>query len=84
MEGMYAMKAVTKLRKAGISAELYPDIAKNQKHLGKQMNYVNNRGIQFAVLAGEDEVKLNRYTLKDLKNGKQLSFDFEGLLAFLS
>ena len=48
------------------------------------MNYVNNRGIQFAVLAGEDEVKLNRYTLKDLKNGKQLSFDFEGLLAFLS
>ena len=80
MEAMYAMKAISKLRKEGISAELYPDIAKNQKHLGKQMNYVNNRGIQFAVLAGEDEVKLNRYTLKDLKSGEQVSVDFNGLL----
>jgi histidyl-tRNA synthetase len=84
MEGMYAMKAITKLRKEGISAELYPDIAKNQKHLGKQMNYVNNRGIQFAVLAGEDEMKLNIYTLKDLKSGEQLSLDFKGLLEFIS
>lgn len=84
MEAMYAMKAVAKLRNAGVSAELYPDIAKNQKHLGKQMNYVNNRGIQFAVLAGEDEVKLNMYTLKNLKSGEQLSLDFDSLLEFLS
>jgi histidyl-tRNA synthetase len=83
MEAMYAMKAISKLRKEGISAELYPDIAKNQKHLGKQMNYVNNRGIQFAVLAGEDEVKLNTYTLKDLKSGEQVSVDFNGLLESL-
>jgi histidyl-tRNA synthetase len=83
MEAMYAMKAITKLRKKGISAELYPDIAKNQKHLGKQMNYVNSRGIQFAVLAGEDEVKLNMYTLKNLKNGEQMSMDFKGLLESL-
>ena len=84
LEAMYAMKAISKLRKEGISAELYPDIAKNQKHLGKQMNYVNNRGIQFAVLAGEDEMKLNTYTLKNLKNGEQLSLDFKGLLELLS
>ena len=83
MEAMYAMKAISKLRKEGVSAELYPDIAKNQKHLGKQMNYVNNRGIQFAVLAGEDEVKLNTYTLKDLKSGEQVSVDFSGLLESL-
>ena len=82
-EAMYAMKAITKLRKEGVSAELYPDIAKNQKHLGKQMNYVNNRGIQFAVLAGEDEMKLNTYTLKDLKSGKQEGVDFNGLLESL-
>jgi len=83
MEAMYAMKAIAKLRREGISAELYPDIAKNQKHLGKQMNYVNNRGIQFAVLAGEDEVKLNSYTLKNLKSGEQVSVDFNGLLESL-
>jgi histidyl-tRNA synthetase len=44
---------------------------------------VNNRGIQFAVLAGEDEVELNMYTLKDLMSGEQVSVDFNGLLETL-
>ena len=83
MEAAYAMKAITKLRKAGISAELYPDAAKNQKQLGKQMNYVNNRAIQYAVLAGENEINTGKFTLKNMKSGEQLSFDFHGLLEFL-
>ena len=84
MEAMYAMKAISKLRKEGISAELYPDIAKNQKHLGKQMNYVNNRGIQFAVLAGEDEMNTCKFTLKNMKTGEQRTLDYNDLVKSLS
>lgn len=82
-EALYAMKAITKLRKAGIAAELYPDIARNQKHLGKQMNYANNRSIPFAVLSGEDEMKLNTYTLKNMISGEQESVDFSRLFEAL-
>ena len=78
-EALYAMKAITELRKAGITAELYPDIAKNQKHLGKQMNYVNKRSIPFAAFAGENEMNLNTYTLKNMVSGEQEVVDFNGL-----
>lgn len=83
-EALYAMKAITKLRREGISAELYPDIAKNQKHLGKQMNYVNNRSIPFAVLAGEKEMESQSYTLKDMKSGKQHHLNLDELKKFLT
>jgi histidyl-tRNA synthetase len=82
-EALYAMKAITKLRREGISAELYPDPAKNQKQLGKQMNYANNRNIPFTVLAGEDEMKANWYTLKNMKSGEQETVSMDGLLKTL-
>jgi len=78
-EALYAMKAITKLRQQDISAELYPDPAKNQKQLGKQMNYANTRNIPFTVLAGEDEMKANTYTLKNMKSGEQGNYSFEEL-----
>ncbi len=82
-EALYAMKAITELRREGIAAELYPDIAKNQKHLGKQMNYVNNRSIPFAVLAGEKEMELQSYTLKNMKSGEQQDVNLDELQKFL-
>ncbi len=74
-EALYAMKAVRKLRGENITAELYPDSAK----MGKQMKYADKRNIPFTVLAGEEEMNKNKFTLKHMKSGEQSSLDFDGL-----
>ncbi|GHC52605.1 histidine--tRNA ligase [Ulvibacter litoralis] len=79
-EALYAMQAITKLRLEGVSSELYPDIAKNQKHLGKQITYANKRNIPFAVLAGDDEMEAGTYTLKNMESGEQETLTYEALL----
>lgn len=67
IESLYAMKAIKQLRRAGISAELYPDAAK----IGKQFTHADKKGIPFAVLSGDEEMKSNRFTLKNLLSGNQ-------------
>ena len=74
-EALYAMKAISALRKNGISAELYPDDAK----MGKQMGYADKRNIPYTVLAGLNEIEAQSYTLKHMKSGEQAVLDFEGL-----
>ncbi len=75
-EALYAMKAITQLRKQGISAELYPDDAK----MGKQMGYADKRNIPYTVLAGTSEMQKGRYTLKNMKSGEQETFALQELL----
>jgi histidyl-tRNA synthetase len=67
VEAAYAMRALSDLRDAGISCELYPDAAK----MGKQMAYADKRGIPFVVMAGSQEIHKNNYTLKCLSDGEQ-------------
>lgn len=78
-EALYAMQAISKLRKAGVNAELYPDNAK----MGKQMGYADKRDIPFVVLAGESEINEERYTLKNMKSGEQETVSADGLLSKL-
>lgn len=58
---------VARLRKAGIRTELYPDTVK----IKKQMTYANNCGIAFVALIGEDEIKNNTITVKNMTTGEQ-------------
>ena len=74
-EALYAMKAVNKLRGENITAELYPDSAK----MGKQMKYADKRDIPFTILAGEEEMDQQKFTLKHMKSGEQSVLDFDGL-----
>ncbi|MDW5289723.1 histidine--tRNA ligase [Formosa sp. PL04] len=76
-EALYSLKAIQKLRAVGINAELYPDAAK----MKKQMNHANKRMIPFVVLVGEEEVKSEVYTLKNMINGEQDKVDFNTLLS---
>ncbi len=76
-EAPYAQKAVTALRRKGISAELYPDDAK----MGKQMGYADKRNIPYTVLAGTSEMEQGTYTLKNMKSGEQVSVDLAGLVS---
>lgn len=79
-EQLYALKAVQQVRAAGIAAEIYPDKAK----IGKQMNYANNKGIPFVVMAGAQEISQNRYTLKNMETGEQEIYDLETIIKNLS
>jgi histidyl-tRNA synthetase len=78
-ESLYAMKAISKLRQAGITSELYPDATK----AGKQIGYADKREIPFVVLAGESEMKSATFMLKKMESGTQEQVDFDGLLKAL-
>src|SRR5690554_2264189 len=52
-EANYALKAIQKLREAGVKAELYPDKTKMAKHF----QFAEKKGIKYAVIVGETEMK---------------------------
>lgn len=74
-EALYAMKAISQLRQAGIKAELYPDAAK----LAKQFQHADKRGIPFTVLCGDEEINSNTFKIKNLSSGEQESVNLQEL-----
>ncbi len=82
-EAGYAMKAISKLRQSGISAELYPDAVTSNKQMKKQMTYANRRNIPFLVLAGKEEMEAKQYTLKNMAEGSQETVSIDELVAAL-
>ncbi|MBN2522059.1 MAG: histidine--tRNA ligase [Bacteroidales bacterium] len=61
------LEMLKKIRKAGIPGEYYPDAVK----LKKQMTYANLKKIPYVLLAGEEEIKSQQYTLKNMITGIQ-------------
>ncbi|MFQ3240125.1 MAG: histidyl-tRNA synthetase [Olleya marilimosa] len=78
-ESLFSLKAIKALRENNINAELYPDSAK----MKKQMNYANKRNIPYVVLVGEEELKNNQFTLKNMISGEQDKVDLEALVTRL-
>ncbi|WP_130735598.1 histidine--tRNA ligase [Flavobacterium sp. J27] len=78
-EAKYAMKAIAKLRQEGIKVEMYPDATK----IGKQFQHADKRGIPFAILVGEEEMKNQQYGIKNLASGDQQKLSFDALLNVL-
>ena len=66
-EERYSLKYLNQVRKHGINAEIYPDAAKIQK----QMKYADQRNIPIVVIAGEQEVADQTFTVKWMKEGTQ-------------
>jgi histidyl-tRNA synthetase len=76
-EGAKASFSLLKrLRDNGIASELYPDVAK----LRKQLEYANKKNIPFVVIVGEEELKNQVFTLKNMLNGAQLRLSPEDLI----
>ena len=67
IEANYCFKYLKELRENNISSELYP----NNDKIKKQMNYANNKGVQFVVMIGEDEMKSGQLTIKNMSTGEQ-------------
>ncbi len=70
-EEVFARKLANDLRSHGISCELYPDKAK----MDKQMKYANNKQIEFVIIAGSNEIKEGKVTLKNMVTGEQILTD---------
>ena len=66
----------TLLRKAGVSVEIYPGEGK----LKKQMEYANKIRSPAVILYGENEIKLGKLTLRDLKSGNEKSIKIKELI----
>lgn len=75
----YAFGCATALRKAGISAELYPEPGK----LKKQFEYAAKRNIPFVAIAGETEMQNGTLMLKDQKTGEQAALPVAAIVAKL-
>lgn len=70
------LPALSRIRAAGICAELYPDAAK----MKKQMSYANTKGIPFVALVGETELREEKITLKDMEKGEQQMLSLDELI----
>ena len=75
-ETAYCLPAVAKARAAGIRTEIFPDSSK----MKKQMSYANAKQIPFVALAGENEMKDGKLTLKNMLTGDQQLVDAEQLI----
>ena len=75
-----SLKLASKLRENNIKTDLYPDNPK----LKKQLQYANNNSIPYVVIIGEDEVKSNLFTLKNMVSGKQEKLSLEEIISEIS
>ena len=64
------------LRDANISTEIYP----GENKLKKQMEYANKIKSPAVILYGENEIKIGKPTLRELRSGEEKSIKIEDLV----
>ena len=67
LETTFALSTLNLLRSVGIVSELYPDRTK----MKKQFEYADKRKIPFVAIIGEEELKQQKISIKNLKAGTQ-------------
>lgn len=69
----------TRLRKSGIPCSLHP----GGKSLSKQFKYADKINCKFVILAGSEELKQNKISLKNMQSGDQHDIKIDELDDFL-
>jgi histidyl-tRNA synthetase len=62
-----AFEATRFLREKGVNSEV--DLM--QRSVSKNLDYASKQGIAFALIVGERELKEKKFTLRDMKSGKE-------------
>ena len=75
-EAEHCLPLLQQIRNAGIRAELYPDNAK----MKKQMSYADKLNIPYVVIIGDDEMKNELYSLRNMKTGEQQKLNIQGVI----
>ncbi|WP_115461736.1 histidine--tRNA ligase [Winogradskyella aurantiaca] len=78
-EAQFSLQVINRLRKAGISAELYPDTAK----LKKQFNYADKRQIPFVGIVGDSEMASQKVTVKNMRTGNQATISIDEIVSLV-
>ena len=78
-EESYILPLLSQLRSSGISAEIYPEVAK----MKKQMSYADNNRIPFVALVGENEINEGKIALKNMHSGSQELVSINELIQIL-
>lgn len=76
-ELMHCVGLVSKLRAAGINAEVYPDVVKK---IAKQFEYADKKQIPFVGVVGSNEMANHTVMLKNMTDGTQEEVTFDQLL----
>ena len=66
-----AVALATALRRSGIRVQVYAE----QKKFKQKMKYADKLGVPYVIFLGEDEIKENKVSLKDMRTGEQLLMD---------
>lgn len=69
----YSIEIATKLREAGISAQVYLEEGKFKK----KISYSDKLSIPFSVILGTDEEEKKQVTLKNMQSGEQITAALE-------
>lgn len=78
-EAAFALSLLSKVREAGISAEIFPDASK----MKKQMSYANAKRIPFVAIIGENELAEGKVMLKNMTTGEQALVDCNEMIAMI-
>ncbi len=70
----------SKLRAAGITAEVYPGTPR----MKKQLQYANRQGIAHVALIGKTEAETGQVLLKNMETGQQDTVTIDGLIELLT
>ena len=65
--GLTFVEIATKLRENGINTQIYTDKAK----IKNQFKYANRLNIPYVIVIGEDEIKTDMVSLKNMETGEQ-------------
>lgn len=74
-----ALPLLNALRQAGVSAEMYPDLAK----VKKMLDYANAKRIPYVVLIGSEEVQTGQLAVKNMLTGEQQKMTAESVVTFV-
>ncbi len=74
----YGLEILSKLRKHKIKCR-----HTYKYNLKKSLKLANDSKIKYALIVGENEIKINKYTLKDLVKGTQKSLELNELIKVL-
>jgi len=79
-EADYILPVIARFRQKNIASEIYPEAAK----MKKQMSYADSNSIPYVVIIGENEMKEQKITLKNMLSGEQESLSVIDCITKLS
>lgn len=70
------IQLATKLRNNGVKTEIYL----NNKKLKAKFKYADKLKIPYVIVIGEDEIKQNKFKLKDMSTGEEENLTLEEMI----